>query len=92
MIGPAIASYTSMSINQKRSAKSPPSRQLVDAVMDRYVAWREESVAVDAAYANWRCAPSGDRALLFAAYCAALDREERAADDYERMIDQAAAA
>jgi hypothetical protein len=92
MIAAAIASYPNMSMNQKRSAKPPPSRQLVDALMDRYVAWREESVAVDAAYASWRRAPSGDRAMLFAAYLAALDREERAADDYQRMIDQAAAA
>jgi hypothetical protein len=79
-------------IDRKGSPKRPPSPQLVDAVMDRYVAWREESVAVDAAYASWRRAPSGDRALLFAAYQAALDREERAASDYQRMIDQAAAA
>jgi hypothetical protein len=79
-------------MNRKGSPKGRPGRQLVDAVMDRYVAWREESVAVDTAYANERRAPSGDCALLFAAYLAALDREERAADDYQRMIDQTAAA
>lgn len=79
-------------MNRKRPLNPAPSRQLVDAVMDRYVAWREESVRVDTAYANWRGAPSGDRPLLFAAYLAALDREETAATDYQRMIDQAAAA
>jgi hypothetical protein len=65
-------------MNRKQSPKPAHSRHLVDAIMDRYVAWREESVRVDTAYANWRRAPSGDRALLFAAYLAALDGEERA--------------
>lgn len=60
--------------------------------MDCYVTWREASVAVDTAYANWRAAPLVDRTLLFAAYQAALDREERAAGDYQQMINQAAAA
>ena len=77
-------------MNRKQSLNPTPSRHLVDAIMDRYVAWREESVRVDTAYANWRGAPSGDRALLFAAYQAALDREERAATDYQRMIDRVA--
>ena len=77
-------------MDRKESPKPAPGRHVVDAAMDRYLAWREESMRVDTAYANWRRAPSGDRTLLYAAYLAALDREERAATDYRRMIDRVA--
>jgi hypothetical protein len=59
---------------------------LIDDVMDAYIAWREESATVDSAYARWIHAPSGDAACAFAAYVAALDREERASTGYERTL------
>lgn len=71
----------------KRSAVvSPVSNALIDAVMDGYVTWREESAAVETAYRNWRGAPLDERALAIDDYFAALDREERAATEYRRLI------
>jgi hypothetical protein len=64
-----------------------PSRQLVDAVMDGYISWREASAAVTSAYQAWRRADPADRAQAFHEYDAALDREERAADEYRRLVE-----
>lgn len=64
-------------------------RRLGDALIDRYVDWREECVAVQLAYEGWRKASKDDRAAAFAAYSAALDREERASDAYAALIPQA---
>lgn len=78
-----------MSLNTpSRSAANPP--QLIDAVIDGYVTWREESAAVTAAYDHWRCAPRGARPTAYGAYRAALDREEHAAAEYQRVLQQAA--
>ena len=73
----------------KRSPVESPPSTLIDAVMDGYVAWREESAAVEAAYRDWQAANREDEAIAFIAYCGALDREERAADRYRRLIEQA---
>jgi hypothetical protein len=59
---------------------------LIDDVMDAYIAWREESAAVDLAYERWIAAPSSDSVCAHAAYVAALDREERASEGYERTV------
>ena len=64
---------------------------LVDAVMDGYVTWREQSMAVTMTYAHWKCAPRDDRTTAFDAYLAALDCEEEAASAYRRLLEQAAA-
>ena len=73
----------------KRSILDPPSSILIDAMMDGYVSWREECAAVEKAYRDWLAARSEDRALAFAAYSAALDREEYAAGEYRRLIEDA---
>lgn len=70
----------------KRSPPAEPPSVLIDAVMDGYVAWREESAAVRAAYGDWHRAPADEAEPAYAAYGAALDREERAADAYRRLI------
>jgi len=57
-----------------------------------YVTWREESLAVAATYESWTSARSDTRAIAFTEYVAALDREERAASEYQRLLKQAAAA
>jgi hypothetical protein len=62
---------------------------LGDALIDLYVEWREESSAVQLAYDRWHDASTGDRAAAFAAYNAALDREEEASDIYAALIRQA---
>jgi hypothetical protein len=60
--------------------------RLGDALIDLYVEWREECSAVQLAYERWREASKDDRAAAFAAYNAALDREERASDVYAALI------
>jgi agmatine/peptidylarginine deiminase len=59
---------------------------LIDDVMDAYIAWREESAAVESAYRRWATALSTDAACAHAAYVAALDREELASSDYEETL------
>jgi hypothetical protein len=64
--------------------------QLVDEAFARYLDWLAASEAVNAAYGVWSRAARTDGALRFAAYGAALDREERAASVYSSVIDQVA--
>jgi hypothetical protein len=52
---------------------------LADEFLETYVSWREEAAAVRGAYDQWRGAHQSDRPLAYAAYRAALDREEQAA-------------
>jgi hypothetical protein len=53
--------------------------RLADDFVERYLCWREECAGVEIAYGRWRGVPQRDRTLAFAAYRAALDREEHAA-------------
>jgi hypothetical protein len=79
-------------MNLKRSPGPATSRkQLLDAVIDGYVTWREESHAVAVSYRNWRCAGRDERGSAVDAYFAALDREEHAAAAYRRLVEQVAA-
>jgi hypothetical protein len=66
--------------------------QLIDAMIDHYVSWREECLAVESSYQNWHRADRPDRMLAFSAYVAALDREEQAAASYRRITEQLAVA
>ncbi len=75
----------------KRSSFAPSPR-LVDAAMDGYVSWREASAAVEVMYQAWRRAGAGDRVAAFERYCMALDGEERAAEDYRRLVELVSAA
>jgi hypothetical protein len=61
---------------------------LVDAAIDAYVGWREQSSAARRAYGRWSEAEHRDRPAAFAAYVRALDREGRAADVYAAVIDR----
>jgi hypothetical protein len=56
--------------------------RLIDETVEAYVDWREESAAVWDAYERWDWASAADARLAFAAYCAAVDREERASSVY----------
>ena len=60
--------------------------RLVDEAIDRYVAWRAECEAVSAAYQAWSSETGSERVLWFAAFNAALDREECAAEVYSACI------
>ncbi len=53
---------------------------------DHYVRWRRETDAVAESYRLWNSAPRGERWLAYAAYLAALDREEGAARAYRRAV------
>ena len=76
-------------MNVKRSSGAATHRkQLLDDVMDGYVTWREESRTVAASYHSWVCAARDERGLAFDVYFAALDREEQAAADYRRLVEQ----
>ena len=52
---------------------------LVDDYLESYIRWREECANVHHAYTHWLAAARPDRALAFASYGQALDREEHAA-------------
>lgn len=59
---------------------------LEDALLDRYVDWREACLQVQAEYERWRDAPGDERARAFVAYRTALDREERAGEVYAELV------
>lgn len=64
----------------------------VHKALDAYVEWRDECIAVQAAYGAWRGRRGTQAALAFYAYQDALEREERAANVYARLIRALAAA
>jgi hypothetical protein len=80
-----------IAMRRNRIAESTVSK-LIDAVMDGYVTWREESMAVNATYREWVGASLAWRELAFEDYCEALDREERAASEYQRLLADAQSA
>ncbi len=60
----------------------------VDALLDRYVEWRDECAAVHGAYQQWISSDRADHGLAYAAYRAALDREQKAAAVYQLIATQ----
>jgi hypothetical protein len=77
-------------MNLKRAPRDRrPRLELLDALMDSYVQWRDESRAVAESYRDWHAAAASDRDAAFDGYFAALDREEDAACDYRRVVEQA---
>jgi hypothetical protein len=65
-----------------KTVKRLPRTRLVDEAIEAYVAWRTECLFVCDAYRRWARAPKADAVLAFAAYAAALDREEHASACY----------
>jgi hypothetical protein len=61
-------------------------RRQVDKMMDAYVDWHEACLLVSDAYRFWSNATSSDLTIAFRWYLEALDREERAAAIYERLV------
>ena len=61
----------------------------INDVVAAYSAWRRECAAVHAAYGRWARAATSDACFAFAAYRIALDREERAASIYARLLHRA---
>jgi hypothetical protein len=64
--------------------------ELVDEAMECYVDWREECAAVESAYGRWSSASPEGAELPYAAYSAALDREQSAAGVYRRALERLA--
>jgi hypothetical protein len=56
--------------------------QMTDELIGLYCDWRTRCEEVHSAYERFAQAPRADRAVAFAAFQAALDREECAADAY----------
>ena len=73
-----------MSVNAKK--RSLHQKQIVDDAVIAYVEWREECMEVWNAYGWWASAPPEDVRRAHAAYRAALDREEAAANVYAGLM------
>jgi hypothetical protein len=63
----------------------------VDRLVAAYVDWREECIAARDAYGRCDMRRGRTARHAFAAYFAALDREERAAADYAACVEQVCA-
>lgn len=75
-----------------RSSQAAATRtQLIDAVMEGYVTWREECAAVAVTYQAWSRSSAEERANAYDAYVAALEHEDYAAARYQRLIQRATA-
>ena len=73
-----------MNVNAKK--RSLHQTQIVDDAVIAYVEWREECIEVWNAYGWWASAPPEDVRPAHAAYRAALDREEAAANVYAELM------
>jgi hypothetical protein len=62
-------------------------RRAIDALLERYVSWREECHAVTLAYGRFVDSGGRERGLAYAGYLAALDREEHASRMYADQIE-----
>jgi hypothetical protein len=74
-----------MAIRQTRRSdpSRPPASHLIDELLTRREAWHYSATEAADAYRRWsRETVGGERAQRFAAYAAALDREQCAAASY----------
>ncbi len=69
---------------------APVPAHVVDRLIELYCDWRSECWEVRSAYERFTAATADDRALAYAAYRAALDREESAADVYAEQMTRVA--
>jgi hypothetical protein len=84
----AVAIAMSRRLVQRRQFDQSRREQLIDEAFARYLEWLAESEAVNAAYGRWSRSARTEGAIPFAAYAAALDREERAASAYRSVVDR----
>jgi hypothetical protein len=68
------------------SVKEHITRLVVD-VGNRASAWRESALEAEAAFRSWTNAVQADRDDAAAVYLAALEREEKAAEEYSRALE-----
>jgi hypothetical protein len=62
--------------------------ELIDEVMDRYLDWREQCVALRKAYERWSNGTVSDQRWAFEAYRATLDLEEHSSDVYADWLNR----
>jgi hypothetical protein len=60
--------------------------ELVDRMIDLYCKWRTSCEEVRARYERFLDALASDRTVAFAAYMAALDREQSACESYAEQV------
>jgi hypothetical protein len=60
----------------------------IDALLERYVHWREQCTEVRETYRQWLDCARDRRRLAYAGYLAALDREEQAARAYADRVER----
>ena len=70
------------------TTRTTPARldSAVDDAVVAYAEWRRASAAVRDAYGRWETAARADYACAHAAYLAAVDQEEAAANAYADLI------
>ena len=74
-------------MSQIREVLSGRSRaRLIDELMNSYVQWRQQCLAVNEAYERWLRGPRKDRADAFEGYRIALDLEEHASSLYAKRV------
>jgi mevalonate pyrophosphate decarboxylase len=79
--------FTGRARHTDRSAGALARRRRVDEAFRRYLDWRRQSSTCESAYRQWMTsAGARESAIAFAAYTAAVDREERAAARYQAAL------
>jgi hypothetical protein len=61
-------------------------RDVVDRLIELYCDWRTVCAEVQAAYERFLDASACERPVAFAAYHAALDREQSTSEEYARQV------
>ena len=61
-------------------------RDVVDRLIELYCDWRTVCAEVQAAYERFLDSEPADRTMAFAAYSAALDREQCTSEAYARQV------
>jgi hypothetical protein len=78
-------------LQPQQRACSPRVRQhitrLVVEVGNRASAWREAAVDAEVAFRRWQDASQADRGNAAAVYLAAIEREEKAANEYRGALE-----
>jgi hypothetical protein len=73
-------------ISTHKNALVGPAAGLMNEMLAYYMHWRNAAAAVGDAYRVWRRAPAAREAAHFAAYMAALDKEEATATRYAMAV------
>lgn len=77
-----------MSRARPRPSAKQRFRSLVDGLIESWVCWGEACEDVRSAYHCWGQCKAAQRALAFASYRAALDREDQAARVYPMYVER----